>query len=202
MAGSGRGAAGPPDSVPPGKLFRLLSTRKRPRLPIAYRFPLAPNVPLHVRALRAAEHAAAWSAESRDLLVMASQAASAEVACALWTDDGPAFSDASELGQLTTSELDSLSRAVADGLAIVSPIYGASDGESWHETLRAGALLPPNLTTAMLMRDCADVAVGFGGIVRSPRPDRYYGRPLCKLTDGQLMAYRAACSAIDSIRGE
>lgn len=187
----------PPEDIPAAQLFRLLSTRERPVWPIKYRIGCAPHVPLSVRALRGAE------ARSVDISARGTLARFGSLlVAALRTADGPAFASVDELGGLTEAELAALVSAVLKALAIVSPTYGAIDRTAWELRLEEGAREPGNIFTAATMAECCDLAVGLGGVARSRRPDRYYGKPVVKLTDAQLLAYRAGCEVIEQMRGD
>ena len=52
---------------------------------------------------------------------------------------------------------------------------------------------------ASRMYSAADVALGYGVSMRMPRADRYWGKPLCDLTEGQMMAFSAAVEVIAAL---
>jgi hypothetical protein len=153
-----------------------------------------------VHALRAPEFATAYDVDSKDVADAARTAALRLVTASLCIDGEPAFACTTEAAGLSEDELLQLTRAVDTGLEIVSPLYGRVDATRWEERLREGALSVSNSNTAILMAECADISVGWGGVVRQHRPDRYYGKPVVELTDAQLMAFRAACTLVDSAR--
>lgn len=192
----------PPSHIDAASLFRLLSTRERPCVDLGYRLPLAPDVLLRVQGLRGPEMAAAYHVDSPDRMRGASTAAARVVACSLLDDDGLAFGSAGDLGGLTLSELTQLGGAVHAALATISPTYGRSDIGAWSARLTEGAKDDGNYFTAITMANCTDVVMGMGGAAYMPRPDRYYGKPVIELTDGQLMAYRAAWDMVNELRGD
>lgn len=190
----------PPDTIPAGRLFRILAQPKRAVWPLAFRLPFAADIPLSVRALSGAEYAAAHDADGIERQLVASTNAANLIAATLCTPGGLAFHGPDPVYQLTESELVALAAAVSDALAVVSPVYGVCDSSAWGARLRDGVMLGGNAATAIRMSEAVDVSVGWGGLHRQQRPDRYYGRALHRLTDGQLMAYRAACAVVDSMR--
>lgn len=112
----------------------------------------------------------------------------------LHVDGVPAFANAEALGSLPVTLANALVNATHDALEVCSPLYGRSDGGAWHRVLTDGA------------RAAMDVVSALGGCVddgperTTERPDRYFGVPLCALTDGQWMAYRAAREVLEGLR--
>jgi hypothetical protein len=194
-----RDATQPPPDIPPPRLFRLLCTTPRPLWAIAYRIRGADGVPLSVRGLRWAECAEMYDVPDGPAHI--SHVAARVVATALCTPAGPAFSCAAEVDRLSEPEVLTLAGDVLDALAVISPMYGRVNADLWKARLYEGAAHPVNLNAAVAMAECCDIAIGFGGSARIARPDRYFGLSVSQLTDGQLMAYRAACSLVDTARG-
>lgn len=183
---------GPPAHVEPARLFRLLIQRPRPRLPLTWRASAAPHVALYVVALRGVEQEEAHDASKArgGPPDVQQRALWAELAVrSLRTDDGPALGSAAQLDGLPGHEGAALLGALATALATISPTYGWSDWPAWDRALRKGAEHRSNYGEALTMGACADFGAMGGS---SPRPDRYYGLPVADITDGQLMAYRAA----------
>jgi hypothetical protein len=194
----------PPPDIPPARLFRSLLVRPRAVLCISHRINGAEHIPLSVQALRGSEVASVYDTipPGLDDAARRSHVTLGLVAASLCTPDGMAFNSAREVASLYGPEVMALGTAVLRALAIVSPSYLTSDAQAWDAKLREGAQDPTNIHQAVLMADSADVAVGWSGTVRTPRPDRYFGLPPCQLTDGQLMAYRAGYDAVEAIRGD
>lgn len=174
----------------PARLFRLLVDRA-PRLPIAFRFSAASDAPLVVCGLRgsdvmnAVDGALDVSEDARELAFCPMM-----LELALVTPEGRPFADAATYRRVDADELRRAWGAVSSALHIVSPIRATADVTEWKRVLHLGAQQNGSITDRI--GDCLDVSVGFGGVVRVPRPDRYFGMPLCELTDGQLMAFGAA----------
>ena len=186
--------APPPHStISPAKLFRLLCGGPRPRLPITTRLLVARSTPLFVVGLRGVEEQEAVDMADGmkpESLRLNRVVAEILVRC-LWTPEGPAFSSADDLGLLGRTEGDTLHAEAARAFLIVSPTYprqSARDGEAWSRVLEEGARDASNLHEMVTLGGA--IEYGYRGL--TPRPDIYWGVPLCQLTDGQMMAYRAA----------
>ena len=183
----------PPADIPPARLFRLLIGAPRPRLPIGWRLDVCPDVPLYVVGLRGQEELGAVDAaegieptESR-----VSRILSELIVLSLMADGAPVFRSVDELEGLSLDEFGSLIVEVSNALSVVSPFYArrsAVDAVAWDAALETGAQHPTNVNETVLIAQ----AVEHGFSRNTPRPDLYWGVPLCQLTDGQLMAYRAA----------
>ena len=183
---------GPPPGVLPERLFRLLIGRPRPVLPIAYRFP-GISVPLSVRGLRGAElHEATDAAGDLDVEAIRSDATAAGIiAASLLAQGEPVFASAGDVLDLDESTFYGVRNAVLDALGIVSPIYSVSPHGLWLERLAKGAQHSSNHATASAMVSAHDVLLGAKAFFIE-RPHQFFGMPLADLTDGQLMAFRAA----------
>jgi hypothetical protein len=187
----------PPTDVPPERLFRLLLGRPRPVLPIAFRFPWAPDVALAVRGLTALEDASAGDVDP-DLpeAVRRSEVTRRLIASWLLADGRPALSP-EDVGDIDEGEADALLGAILPAARIVSPQYRTADTEAWGEALKKGAKHPSNRALAGLVAFSAEVVAGFGVTAQISAPDRYFGIPYADLTDGQIMAYQAAKKLAD-----
>ena len=192
MADAARQRVPPPrtERWRPARLFRLLVDRA-PRLPIAFRFADAPEAPLVVRGLRGSDVMGAIDSaldspeDARELAFYPLM-----LEAALVSPDGRPFADAATYRGVDADELRRAWYAVSDALNIVSPIRATADVNAWNRVLHEGA--QQNGGIVGRIGECLDVSVGFGGVVRIPRPDRFFGLPTCELTDGQLMAFAAA----------
>lgn len=183
--------SGPPESVPVGRLFRLVSRRPRPMMPIDHRIRGAESIALSIQALRPVEEAEALGAPlGRDKSGISERHARL-VAASLLADGSLAFSSHDVLMRhMASREFIRLANAVLDALATVSPSYLTSDTIAWRDGLRKGA--KENVAVVSAMSSCVDISLGFGAHHAHGRPDRYYGLPVAELTDGQRMAFSAA----------
>jgi len=188
----------PPPDVRPERLFRLLLGRPRPTLPIAFRFPWAPEVAFSVRGLTALEDAMAGDvpAEGPDEL-WHSEVVRRLLAFWVLADGAPAFQDADAVGALEELEIAALWRATRPATAIISPQYRTANTDAWQDALDAGARHPSNRALAGLIHYSSELAIGFGATTRVSAPDRYFGLPYADLTDGQIIAYQAAKKIFD-----
>ena len=148
----------------------------------------APDVPLFARAVLPLEWAAALEA---------ADAAKVLIPAALWTADGPAL-EARHVGLLCPEEAQRVFAALWAALLTVSPALGYVDEGAWRVKLEIGARAHPSVASAMA--ESRDVVLGMHGPYWVDRPGRYYGMPPAELTDGQALAYRAACRVVDSVR--
>lgn len=196
----------PPDDVPPQRLFRLLVRRPRPWQPIAYRYPAAPDVALHVRALTPLELAEALDDagdEGAPAEVASDRAMGRVVVAGLWEDHGPVFTSAEQAARMPHQAWGSLMDAALRGLAGIMPsraLCSADEWAEWRKALDKGARHPSNMGEAFRMRDCHDLVLGWRGSVRRFRPERYFGLPVADITDGQLLAFDAAIAAADDVQ--
>ncbi len=185
--------AAPPKDITPARLFRLLCGAPRPRLPLSLRLDVDPDCQLYVCGLRGHEESAAVDAaegiepeESRISRIL-----SELIVMSLHTDDGPVFRSVDDMGGLELPEFGALVVEVSARLSVVSPFFARrseDEATQWDNVLEQGARHPSNVNDMVLMAQA--VEHGYGRL--TPRPDIYWGIPLCQLTDGQLMAYRAA----------
>jgi hypothetical protein len=184
----------PPKDVSPQRLFRLLIQRPRPALEVDHRASFAPNVPLRVVALTAAEYGTAIDvaeAFSFDMMRWRSSMA-ALVQASLYVGQERAFQSVEAVGELMDEHVEELVGIVTSALAIIGPQYAGSNVDAWDKVLRKGAEHVSNLSTTMVLGGC----VGQHG----EEPERFFGCPLSQLTDGQLMAYRAANKVANKFR--
>jgi len=174
----------PPADVSASALFRLLLAVPYAERPIDYRLRGAEDVSLSVRALRSCDEADLL--EEADVLEAdrrANALLAGYVRLALIADGERAFRDERDMGALTTEEVRALGRQVVAALVRISPSYLRSDLESWMARLREGAAAPNNAPAREMLG--------------SATPERYFGRPLCELTDGQMMAANAAYGIVN-----
>lgn len=181
----------PPPGLDRAHLFRLLIALPVPTYPLSWRSPAAPDIPLHVVALRGVDvEEAIYAAKGPG---MVSGRVSLELlTMALHTPEGRAFADAEQAGALLDGDAAELTGEALAALAIISPTFARSDGPAWVEALREGAKAASNIRQTLFLGACEEH--GFG--VCTPRPDLYFGRPIGLLTDGQLMAYDVARSIV------
>jgi len=176
----------PPAGIAPGRLFRLLSSAC-PVWPLDLDLAGIPR--LYARGLSSAEVEAAHDG---------GRPAEAIAALALCDAQGrPAFPSAGDIGKLPAPLADAIVGAAIDALSVVSPTYMRSVGRAWRDALVEGSRDPLNSAAVSLMCVAHDVIVLPGKIHYTERPDRFYGAPLNRLTDGQLMAFRAARQVLE-----
>lgn len=202
MADKPRSPWRPPEDTPPARLFRLLIRRPRPWQPIAYRYPGALHVALHVRALTPPELAEALDVDAGDTpdAVVSDTALSRVIVAGLWEDRGPVFTSTEQADRMPHREWSRLMDAALRGLGAVMPtraLCSVDDWKAWRATLLKGALHPSNLGEVFRMRDCVDIAIGWSGHSKRPRPDRYYGLPVADITEGQQLAFEIAAEAAE-----
>lgn len=172
-------------------LFRLLTTRPRPVWSLDFRIRAAPSVALFVRALTGKEDAAAFTSSwDEPEEIQNGVAARNLVTVALCDAQARPMLDYDHTGQLDERELYQLALAVMGGLNIVSPVFWRCAIDAWRAKLRSGAQHFTNVADMMTMAESGEPTYDLG--TRQWRPDRYYGAPLCDLTDGQILAYDAA----------
>lgn len=176
---------GPPQDVPPSRLFLDLLALPYPTAPLGGTLSIADDVPLYVRALP--QHEAA-------LVRMAEDDAALIIACLIDGDGAPIFRDAEQLGLLTDEEYQPILAALIAVLRRIAPSYDGSDVKAWHAALKAGAEAHAGIFLSMA--GCYDGA----GNRLIETPERYYGVPRASLTDGHWMAYRAAREAYETWR--
>ena len=188
----------PPADIHAGALFRLHASPS-PRYPIAHRLSAIPAVPLFARAptpleREAVADAARGAPKGADALVYAV----ALFATVIVTREGhPVFASEDEAGSLWEGEALALYDATKRALDVVAPALLSCDVKAWKAALVKGARV--NLSIASRMYSCADVVIGFSASMRAGRPDRYWGKPVCSLTDGQMMAFSAAHEVIAAL---
>lgn len=114
------------------------------------------------------------------------------------TRDGhPVFASEDAAGSLAEGEALALYGATRRALDIIAPSFSSADAKLWKTAMADGAR--ENMAIAHRMHSCADVSLGYGASVRVGRPDRFWGKPVCALTDGQIMAFSAGLEVIASI---
>ncbi len=190
----------PPAHVKPARLWRLLASTGdgRPAWPLSLRCAAAPQTPLHVRALRGAEVEAMLD-DARDWAAPAPHYERFRVevlAASLHTPAGRAVAHPDATGGLLADEADALADACFAALAICSPTYQRSAVAAWEAVLAEGARDPANLADAVALGACVD----HGWASTTPRPDLWWGCAVGALTDGQMMAFRAARAVLRSLQ--
>ena len=194
----------PPADVTPERLFRRLLRRPRPWAPVPYQFP-GTTIPLHVRALTPYEAACAMDVDVPEApqAALADQALAGLVVASLYEPGGPAFASADQAGRMPQREWARLMTASLTALYGVMPsrqFCKDADWQEWTKALTKGAQHPSNLTETIRLAACHDISVGFAGVARKRRPDRYFGLPDADLTEGQQMAFDAAFNFIENLR--
>lgn len=191
---------GPPDDVPAARLFRLLCDPDGPHLPIGYRLRCAPSVALGCRAPLTRAYLEATRLGNADL---ASRLLSgrALIASTLTADGDLAFSSAEAVGQLYSDEALAIEQELRAALRIIAPIAGFSDWQAWTDRLTAGAKDLDNHGLFMAMAGTVEPVAGFREVVFLPHPERYYGKAVALLTDGQLWAYGAVAAEVKARKG-
>ncbi len=104
---------------------------------------------------------------------------------ALVTPSGRAAISRDHVEELTSAEVTSLAMNIHGALDIISPVYWRHNVRLWRDKLKLGALQGSNLSQLLSIGSC--VERGDGSITM--RPDRYYGLPVCEITDAQLLAF-------------
>jgi hypothetical protein len=191
----------PPEDVEADHLFRVLAAPAGARLLLDFRLDFAPDVPLWLRGLTGAEDAAAFRSAATDAASGFQGEATARhlIAAALCDSHGAPLLSYGQAGDLTTNELEALGSCVLDGLARISPAYWRCNVDAWNLALKRGAAHFSNIPITIQIGLCHDVNAGLA-VSTTPRPDRFYGRPIAQLTDGQLMAFAAARVAYSEIK--
>lgn len=193
-------------SVPPPKcdkrlLFRGLLRRPRPQQALLFRVLGAEHVKLYARGVKGLEYAEAFEAgddlEVEQLSI--STITAALLSITVYTPQGRAFASGDDVLRLSSSEMAQLGSEVLDALHFISPTYQRSNIEAWSVALREGAAHQSNFQEALAMYKSCD-RVGMDAVAYE-RPDRYFGLPMCELTDGHLMVFSAAVKFIsDAVR--
>ena len=188
----------PPADIDAGLLFRLHASPS-PRYPIAHRLSAIPTVPLYARALTPLEReAVADAARGAPEGVDATNYAVALFAAVVMTREGrPVFASEDEAGSLGEGEALALYRATRVALDVIAPSFASSHTKAWKASLTQGARA--HLAIAHRMYSCSDVTLGYGASMRTGRPDRYWGKPVCELTDGQVMAFASAFEVVAAL---
>ena len=187
----------PPSHIKPEALFRLLVCQPRARLPVFLSFSGCEHVAFFACAITG--HELSMIVDGCDGIpkdLADSKLKQGLALRCLYDDDGPVFTTIEEVGQLDETEINDIWRALYPALDAMSPTYPYSRSGEWEAALQRGAYHPSNRRTAYAMASCEDVTAGFKTVHTNPRPDRYYGKAVSELTDGQLMAYSAARAAV------
>jgi hypothetical protein len=121
------------------------------------------------------------------------------IAAALCDQHGAPLLSYEQSGRMTVGEAQALGGAVIDGLERISPAYWRSNIDAWAAALKRGAQHHTNIGATIQIGQCHDIVSGMS-IGTSARPDRYFGKPVIHLTDGQLMAFAAARAAYSELK--
>jgi len=191
----------PPVGYPKEKLFRKLLELPRPTWPLKFRVEGVPHIRLHVRAIKSIQAAdvndGLLEIEHRE--VRQYEGAARVISLCVYTDKGRAFTSPDQALRLSESELDQLGSEITVALQHCSPTFRRSDAQSWELALKEGAQHMSNFYESMSMYRSCDRAGMDANLVE--RPERYFGVPMCELTDGHLMVFSAAIATIkDGIR--
>jgi hypothetical protein len=188
-------------SSPPPKcdkrfLFRGLIRRPRPQRALSFRVRGAEHIKLYARALKGLEYVEAFEAgddvEPEHLSI--STITAELLSMTVYTASCRAFASGDMVMRLSDNEMSQLGREALDALHFISPTYQRSNLAAWEIALKEGAAHQSNFQEAIAMYKSCD-RVGMDGTIHE-RPDRYYGLPMCELTDGHLMVFSAAVKFI------
>jgi hypothetical protein len=184
----------PPEDIPPEELFRLITRRPYPVIPISIRLRGAESIALSVRALTWCEEM-----EIQDLHSQKESTLSlAYIAKSLMADGEQAFSSYEQASMLSESEIQRLEPEVALALSKVCPCVFRSDMSAWEFALYEGAKHLTNAHAVSMAMSCIED----GSEMVTQRPDRFYNMPLLELTEGHALAFRSACKVIWEARDE
>ncbi len=177
----------------PAHLYRVL-TSGQPRWPLTYQPPGLERFKLEARGLSSCEAGHVFDELDRlEKGVRATAQMLDLVALTLLADGRPAFTSSEQVGGLPTHIVEALGRAVYEALSVCAPLYRSTNDVAWERVLREGA------------RANWRIALALGGSIDEgatrwiDRPDRFWGRPLIEITDGQWMAYRASRWFVDQL---
>jgi len=178
--------------MPGDQLFRMLAARPVAMVALEYKIP-GTSFQLCVRAIRNIDEFRIMDECSALPEEVRSSHRDAMVICAsLLIDDAPAFSDVEEVGLLSELEIRELGTEVELARSLICPSYLRSNVVAWGNHLREGAGHYSNLLESCLMADCV--------IDSKRRPEMYFGGLVSDLTDGQKMAFTAACEVAMQMR--
>lgn len=113
------------------------------------------------------------------------------VALSLHTESGQRVFSYQQLTSLDSRACDGVVAAVVGVLRHVAPLRATVDLLAWEATLRRGAEGGFNSFHLSRVEPCVERRKDSW----ATRPDVFFGIPMCQITDGQLMAFDAACKA-------
>ncbi len=175
----------------------------KPRIimPLDYRLISAPQLQLAVRSLRGVEDAECYTlGVAHEIPELRNDDIGRRlVVAALCKLSGDPLTTYEDLGGLPSAELSTLAAVVSGALDGISPTHWRCNVTEWIRVLSKGALHVTNRPEVLAIVHCGDVAIGYSGGNRTPRPDRYFGMPVSDLTDGQRMAIEAAHEAYEEL---
>lgn len=194
----------PPPDIKPPRLFRLLLRLPRPRWPIDFPLPGYSGGGLFVRGLNVLDDGAAVDSRDPEAPVESvSTAITAEyMAASIEDGDGELLFDSpAHAKRMSAALFDAFAESMWAGLAVISPSQVLSNRAAWGKALEAGASAPFNIMAAHAMADCADYLVT-RSVHPIRHPERYFGIPPARLTDGQILAYWAGVDVAKRLRNE
>lgn len=176
----------PPKELGASRLFLLLAQPSVSWL-LDCRIRGAEHIALGVRGLTAQQFAEISFSNKRDLALLR---------IALTADGRSAFHSDEEVAHLGENEVGLLAEQAYIGLGICSPIVATCNIDAWMTKLKQGARSAICQQVAVSLASCVDITMA--GVVS--RPDRFFGKPLHALTDGQWLAYHAARDVVEAAR--
>lgn len=176
-----------PPEMDPAELFLLL-TEDRPRVPLAYRLSVAPDVQLYAGAIRNVAWQRIWRMDHM-------RRRSAMIAASVVDDTGESQFTIADVGLLPEEDHVELAADVGRALRVCSPWFGYIDDMRWRAILAEGGRRLWPLVGSLA--DCGDVVLGVGTAWFNERPERYWGVARKDLLDGHLMVYSVARHLIE-----
>lgn len=195
-------AYGPPSTIEPSELFALLMQADRPWRALEADCDFLGDE-LRVQSLTSSEFARALAPGGAvGPWGRAIEQSQALIAATLCDGPEPLFRDAVDVAGLTVRESHVLLGGIGKALRVCSPMYADCDRVAWSEALKEGAGSRANQWRAYDAYQCQSSAQ-FGKYTRAlERADTFFGKAVIELTDGQLMAYRAAVSMMREQLGD
>lgn len=184
----------PPKDIPPEKLFRLITRRPYPVVPIDIRLRGAEHIALSVRAITWAEEMEVQDLYDENM----SSLSLGYISKSLMADGEQAFSSHEEAAMLSEGEIKKLEHVVAEALSRICPCMFRSDMVAWGFALYEGAKHFSNSHAVSLALSCVED----GMELVTQRLDRFYNMPLLELTEGHALAFHSICKVISEARDE
>ncbi len=188
----------PPSDIAPERLWRMLIQRQRASMPLKFRVRGAEHFALCAVALTGLEAADALAeSDDVDLSIAGTVRVSGVIAAVVHCNGKRAFRSVEQVGLLSETEASQLGIEVYAAISTISPIIQLIDAPKWKQRLANGARHRSNMATAARVASCVTPIAGFKDVVREAHPDKWFGLPVCELTDGQLLAFDAARAAFE-----